>query len=293
MPFASRPSWATLVHRALPCHLSGVRSSLFRHLVVLGALAGALGAQQPTVLFGVVTNLNGVRIAGVELSLANSTLHVMTNDSGEFLFDRPPTGRLRLTARRMGFRSEEKGFKIDLGETKQVDFELEGAPEQLDSVLVLGRGGYGRMADFWNRRMIGVGAFITHADIERRKPYRPSDLLRTVNGVRVDTDMGDGRPVIRMGRTALGTRTYRNVQTLAADCRVTYYLDGHLVPQGTFHIDDLPAMSLEAIEIFRGPSETPASFHKAETACGVISIWTREPPAREKPEEPGGAPARS
>ena len=149
------------------------------------------------------------------------------------------------------------------------------------------------MADFWNRRMIGVGAFITHADIDRRKPYRPSDLLRTVNGVRVDTDNGDGRPVIRMGRTPLGTRTMKNVQTLAADCRVNYYLDGHFVPQGTFHIDDVPSMSIEAIEIFRGPSEVPAAFRHRETACGVISIWTREPPPREKPEPTNGRSTRS
>jgi len=259
---------------------------------VVAAASGAL-AQKPAVLFGVVTNLNGVRIAGVELVLANTNLHVVTNDSGEFLFDTPPTGRVRLTARRMGFRSEEKGFKIDAGESKKVDFELEGVPEQLDSVLVLGRGGFGRMADFWNRRMIGVGAFITHADIDRRKPTRPSDLLRTVNGVRVDTDNGDGRPVIRMGRIALGTRTLRNVQSLAADCRVTYYVDGHYVPPGTFHIDDMPTMALEAVEIFRGPAETPPAFRQRDTACGVISIWTREPPPKGTPDTPGDASLRA
>ncbi len=280
----------------LRCQLSGVRFPTVRMraalCAVVAAASGAL-AQKPAVLFGVVTNLNGVRIAGVELSLANTTLRVVTNDSGEFLFDTPPTGRVRLTARRMGFRSEEKGFKIDAGESKKVDFELEGVPAQLDSVLVLGRGGFGRMADFWNRRMIGVGAFITHADIDRRKPTRPSDLLRTVNGVRVDTDNGDGRPVIRMGRIALGTRTLRNVQSLAADCRVTYYVDGHYVPPGTFHIDDMPTMALEAVEIFRGPAETPPAFRQRDTACGVISVWTREPPPTGKPDTPGDASLRS
>jgi hypothetical protein len=244
--------------------------------------AAAAGVQKPTVLFGVVTNINGVRIKGVALTIANTTLQVVTNDSGEFVFATPLTGRVRLMARRLGFKPEEKGFKLDAGDSKRVDFELEGIAEQLDSILVLGRGGNGRMADFWNRRMIGVGAFITHADIERRKPYRPSDLLRTVNGVRVDTDNGNGRPVIRMGRTAIAMSPRRGSVTLAADCKVSYYLDGHFVPGGTFHIDDLPTMSIEAIEVFRGPSETPASFRQGETACGVISVWTREPPPREK-----------
>lgn len=262
---------------------------LARTCAVLCALAVATaGAQKPTLVFGVVTNANGVRLQGVELLLANSTLHVVTNDSGEYSFAAAPTGRLRLTARRIGFKPMEKGFKLDAGDARQVDFELEGIPELLDSILILGRGGNGRMADFWNRRMMGVGAFITHADIERRKPYRPSDLLRTIAGVRVDTDMGDGRPVIRMGRTPIGTATRRNVVTLAGDCRVNYYLDGHFVPSGTFHLDDIPTMSVEAIEIFRGPSETPAAFRQRETACGVISIWTREPPPKEKPDPPRG-----
>ncbi|MFI5243787.1 MAG: carboxypeptidase regulatory-like domain-containing protein [Gemmatimonadales bacterium] len=263
-----------------------MRPSLARDLAALCALACALaaaaGAQKPTVLFGVVTNVNGVRIKGVALTLANTTLQVVTNDSGEFVFATPPTGRLRLTARRLGFKPEEKGFKLEIGDSKKVDFELEGIAEQLDSIMVLGRSGNGRMADFWNRRMMGVGAFITHDDIERRKPYRPSDLLRTVNGVRVDTDNGDGRPMIRMGRTAIAMPPRRGSATLAADCKVTYYLDGHFVPGGTFHIDDLPTMSIEAIEVFRGPSETPASFRQRETACGVISIWTREPPPKER-----------
>jgi hypothetical protein len=268
-------------------------------LGALGALACAVamatasvaGAQKPTVLYGVVTNLNGVRLARVELTLANTTLRVVSNDSGEFVFDAPPTGRLRLIARRIGFKPMEQGFKLEAGASKQVDVEMEGIPSQLDSILVLERGGYGRMADFWNRRMIGVGAFITHADIDRRKPYRPSDLLRTVNGVRVDTDNGNGRPVIRMGRTAIAMGVRRGTVALAADCKVTYYVDGHLVPTGSFHIDDLPTMSIEAVEIFRGPSETPASMHHAETACGVISIWTREPPPKERPE-PVGEPSQ-
>ncbi|HLA91875.1 MAG TPA: carboxypeptidase regulatory-like domain-containing protein [Gemmatimonadaceae bacterium] len=266
---------------------------LARAFIALCAFAVATGvatagAQKPTLLFGVVTNVNGVRLQGVELLLANSERRVVTNDSGKYVFEAPPAGQLRLMARRIGFRPLEKGFKLAAGDSKQLDFELEGIPDLLDSVLVLGRGGSARMADFWNRRKIGVGAFITHADIERRKPYRPSDLLRTIAGVRVDTDMGDGRPVIRMGRTPIGTATRRNVVTLAGDCRVNYYLDGHFVPMGTFHMDDIPTMSIEAIEIFRGPSETPAAFRQRETACGVISIWTREPPPKEKPDPPFG-----
>jgi hypothetical protein len=32
---------------------------------------------------------------------------------------------------------------------------------------------------------------------------------------------------------------------------------------------------VQAIEIFRGPSETPAQWRDSNSACGVILIWSR------------------
>lgn len=259
-----------------------------RRFVILAALVTALplDAQKPTMLFGVVTNANGLPLKGVELSIANSALKVTSNDSGVYIFESPPTGRVRVTARRIGFTPIEKGFKVEPGENRQLDFSLEGVPEMLDSVLVMTQqGGTSRMAEFWNRRQLGIGAFVTRADIERRKPYNSTDLLRNVTGVRViGDDNAMGRPVITMGRTGIGMRSYRNSASLAGDCRVNYYVDGMWVPPGTFHPDDISPVSIEAIEVYRGASEIPPKFRARETACGLIVIWTREPPARSRAE---------
>ena len=242
----------------------------------------ALG-QKKTLLFGVVTNLDGVRLSRVEVSIAQTDLRMVTNDSGEFIFSAPPTGRVRLLVKRLGFKQQEKGFKLTEGDSKQVDFELEGIPELLDSVLVLEKGGKGKMAEFWARRSIGNGAFITRAEIQKRNPYRISDMLRMLSGVRVSTNGSDTeRPVISMGRTPIGTRTLRNVQTLAGECKVSYYLDGNWVSPGSFHPDDMTPGTIEAMEVYRGPAEIPAKFRQRETACGLIVIWTREPPPRER-----------
>jgi carboxypeptidase family protein/TonB-dependent receptor-like protein len=246
--------------------------------------AATAAAQKPAVLFGVVTNLNGVRLSGVEMTIANTPLRVVTDDSGQFIFEAPPTGRVHLAARRIGFRPADHGFKIDVGASKQEDFELEGLPDLLDSVHVIGKMGIGRMAEFWNRRMIGVGAFLTRDQIERRGAYRPSDLLRTVNGVRVSQDQSSGRPVIQMGRTPIQAPIRKGSPSLAAVCQVNYYLDGSWVAPGTFHIDDLSPTSIEAIEIYRGPAEIPPRFRQRETACGLIVIWTREGGARDAAE---------
>ena len=243
-------------------------------------------AQKKTLLFGVVTNLDGSRLSRVEVSIAQTELRMVANDSGEFVFTAPPTGRIRLLVKRLGFKQREKGFTLSEGESKQIDFELEGIPELLDSVIVLEKGGNGKMAEFWARRSMGHGAFITRAEIQKRNPYRMSDMLRMLSGVRVSTNGADqDRPVISMGRTPVGTRSFRNVQSLAGDCTVSYYLDGNWVSPGTFHPDDLSPGTIEAMEVYRGPAEIPAKFRQRETACGMIVIWTREPPPRER----GGA----
>jgi hypothetical protein len=257
--------------------------------LVVASLVASLVAPRPAlsqkkpVLFGVVTNLDGVRLSRVEVTIAQTDIRMITNDSGEFIFNTPPTGRARMLVKRLGFKPQEKGFKLNDGESKQVDFELEGIPELLDSVVVMERGGNGKMAEFWARRAMGNGAFITRAEIQKRNPYRMSDMLRMLSGVRVSTNGSDQeRPIISMGRTPIGTRTYKNVQSLSGDCKVSYYLDGNWVSPGTFHPDDLTPGMIEAMEVYRGPAEIPAKFRQRETACGMIVIWTREPPPRER-----------
>jgi hypothetical protein len=238
-------------------------------------------AQGRSTLSGVVTNLNGIGIRQAEVLIVGTEIRAVTNDSGVYEFFTLAPGRHKLVARRIGFEPEELRVTLEDGRHKQVDFELKGVPEQLDSVMIREAGGTGRMADFWARRMVGIGAFLTRQEIEKRRPQAASDLLRTVTGVKVI--MGEGgfdRPVIYMGRNPVVSRNRTGVQSLGGDCKITYYVDGHYVPSGTFHMDDLSPLLLEAVEVYRGPAETPARFRQRDTACGVIALWTREPPPR-------------
>lgn len=254
------------------------------------AASGAeLGAQtKTTTLSGVVTNINGVPVPRAELLIAGTEIRAVTNDSGVFEFLAAPVGKIRLVARRIGFEPAEERATLVEGRHKQVDFELKGIAEQLDSVMIREAGGRGRMSDFWARRMVGVGAFITRQDIDRRRPQHPSDLLRTITGVKVVMgESGFDKPTIMMGRNTVLSRSGRTAgPTLANDCKVSYYVDGSYVPAGTFHMDDMSPMMVEAVEIYRGPAETPSAMRQRDTACGVIAIWTREPdrPAK-KPHE--------
>ena len=232
------------------------------------------------IVHGVVTNLNGVRLPNVDVQIVGTDLRAATNDSGVYRFDVVPAIRIRLIARRIGFEPSEERVSLETVSMRQVDFELKGIPEQLDSVMIREAGGNGRMSDFYARRLAGVGFFITYEDIERRRPSRSSDLLRTVAGVKVALgDSGFDRPVIQMGRSPVMSRG-RGVSPLGGECSVSYYVDGSYVPPGTFHLDDISPLALEAIEVYRGPAETPARLRQRDTACGVIMVWTRDPSRR-------------
>ncbi|MEA3247321.1 MAG: carboxypeptidase regulatory-like domain-containing protein, partial [Gemmatimonadota bacterium] len=233
-----------------------------------------------------VTNLNGVPVAHAEVIIEGTPYRAATNDSGVYRIEIAPVGRVHVIVRRVGFEPADERAILKAGAGLQLDFELKGLPELLDSVMVREAGGNGRMADFWARRLIGVGAFITRDDIDRRHPSRSSDLLRMVTGVRVVAgESGFDRPLITMGRNSVTANrlSRNNTPVLGSDCRVAYYVDGSFVPSGTFHMDDISPLMLEAVEIYRGPAETPARLRQRDTACGLIMIWTREPPPRQPP----------
>ncbi|MDQ8165368.1 MAG: carboxypeptidase regulatory-like domain-containing protein [Gemmatimonadota bacterium] len=253
---------------------------------VLAAAFGSMGAgdvaaqARVAVLSGVVTNLNGVPVARAEVWIVNTDLRAITNDSGVYEFLAAPVARVRVNVRRIGFEASEERVTLDGHKPRQLDFELKAIPELLDSVMVREAGGNGRMAEFWARRMSGNGAYITREEIDRRRPQHSSDLLRTVTGVKVIAgDGGLDRTVISMGRNPV-FRGGANAVNMGAACRVTYYVDGSYVPPGTFHMDDMSPMAIEAVEVYRGPSETPAKLRQRDTACGVIVIWTRAPAPR-------------
>jgi len=86
------------------------------------------------------------------------------------------------------------------------------------------------------------------------------------------------------GRSGISASPRGNLAASNA-CAMQYYVDGIFMTPGTFSVDEIVPVQLEALEIFRGPSEIPARFRQRDTGCGLVVIWTREPPAIAKPEK--------
>lgn len=261
-----------------------------RHLVIVALAMAAVFAEAqeaaPIRVFGTVHNTSGVAIVGAEVWIDGTERRTVSNDSGEFHIDRAPGGRVKVMVRRIGFRPDSKRVALTAGDVRQVEFVLEGLAEELDAVLVTAQAQTsGRMQEFWARRMVGLGVFMTRAEIERSRPPRTVDLFRSVLGVRIVTG-NSGFSRLVSGRQSISGM--RGNSAAANGCALQFYVDGVFMTPGSFSVDEVPPETLEAIEVYRGPSEIPARFRQRDTACGLVVIWTREPPPRVKKEPTEG-----
>lgn len=243
-------------------------------LVLLSSPLASLPAQPKSTISGVVVSEEGlpvpaalVRILWRDRSDVLRDRTTRSDDGGAFRLDAIPAGSYALTVRRIGFEPYDAPLTLARGESWQLLVELTGVPQELELAEVTTTKPGGKMSDFERRRLGNTGAFITRAEIERRHPRAMSDLLRLVAGANL-TGAEAGERGVR----------FRGVGSVTRPCSPDFYVDGAHVPN--FGIDVIPPGDVEGIEVYRGPAETPAAFRAANTPCGVIAIWTRDPARR-------------
>jgi outer membrane receptor for ferric coprogen and ferric-rhodotorulic acid len=101
----------------------------------------------------------------------------------------------------------------------------------------------------------------------RQQEFRPTrDVFRSIPGVRLRTDSRG--------------RTY--ISSARGNCPMQVYLDGIPIyrPDGPTAgppppIDQWSVSDFDAIEVYRGASETPIEFSGRGAACGTVMLWSR------------------
>jgi len=195
----------------------------------------------------------------------DSITSTVTDSQGRFSISSEEPGSFVLIASAFGFKETAAGV-FELGEDASMDieFRIAAAPMPIDGILVslqrpvlqhnLVRNGFVR------RITRGRGRFITPADIEKSPARTAADLLRGVQGIHI-TRPGGGiahfqGEMVRM----VSQNDY---------CAPTIYLDGaRLSPSmtATTPLDQLaPLQSIDAVEIYRRPSEVPIEYGMTES----------------------------
>jgi hypothetical protein len=190
----------------------------------------------------------------------------VTDDSGRFVLQASRSGTYRIRAERIGYRAALSDvIELLQGPTRYVEFRLSAEAVLLEPLRVVAAPRVPALdqVGFYSRRQAGPGIFITRDDFEYRQPRFPSEVLRGAPGVIVrGTARGNVVSFMRSGGTSF------------RGCSPQLWLDGMHLPDGGA-IDVVSIHDLEAIEAYRGGSQIPAQYSGAQSACGVILLWTR------------------
>jgi hypothetical protein len=238
---------------------------------------------------------NPVAAATVELLAADGSAvraRTITNASGAFRLAAPERGTYRVRAWRLALDTITRG-PVELVEGSAVSMSLttRAHPIELPAVDVAVAARVRMLADegFYERRQMGAGIYMTPQAIAALNLQRSVDLFRAVPGIRmVDESSGRPVPMTNMGLLWEQRNPPRPAGSASRNsprsCLPMIYLDGGLVQAGgedetgarIFDLSTFPASQLLAVEVYRGPAETPARFNGAFANCGVIVIWTNQ-----------------
>jgi len=205
----------------------------------------------------------GQPIIGASVTIPALSRAVISDGDGRFLHAALDGGSYVLQVHAVGYIPSAKSFDLVTGQSVTHVFQLTTVPPVLPEVVVRGKtsGVVGRrFEDFDRRRASRRGQFLTRAEIEASSSVNLSDMLQHMRGFRTEC----------VGFTC----TVETVRSLHG-CAPAYFVDGRL---STTFGPSTPVGDIQGIEVYLGPSETPAEYMGPNSGCGVIGIWTKSSP---------------
>ncbi|MFN8669953.1 MAG: carboxypeptidase-like regulatory domain-containing protein [Gemmatimonadaceae bacterium] len=281
-----------------PVTLGATLSVLRLTIDTTGRIADVVGAKSASVaqaqlqeergaavrMTGVVrtADSSGVAMGDVEVQLdADSASVVRTDSAGAFSFDGVTRGVHVVTARRLGFAPERHVVVIGGAPPSPIELRLQRA-QRLARVLVEGESAASAIANgaFEARRTAGFGVFIGPEEMAARRGRSTltNIIMSKVPGL-------EAIPLYRGTMSAgfgIASRRFRSLgggSTQVQPCFSQVFVDGSRASgmRGeAFDLEQMAALDIAAIEVYRGASETPNEFNGPSAACGTVVIWTRK-----------------
>ncbi len=212
-----------------------------------------------------------VTVPGIDSTFA-------TDRAGMLQLGELPEGPVVVRVVAIGYAPRGLGFRVS-ADRRFLDTTLVLKPvaQSLAPLEVTGRTTtvIAKLEEFERRRQMGFGTFVTRAVLAKWEAHPLSVALRTVRGVRLiprtsPCGGGYGAASLRSGRYASCL--------MGPGCPLAIYVDGVRRYDGDGPVPDIDEFltdRVEAIEIYRGPGETPAELNATGALCGALMIWTR------------------
>jgi hypothetical protein len=217
-------------------------------------------------LSGVVRNDHGDPLGGAHVMVWGSGSTTTTGDDGRFAIAGLPAGTQTVETRYVGYAPERVTVDLVSGRNIPSTITMSERADVLDAVTVYGaeRQLANDLAGFNQRRKLGFGRFITRADIEKRRPLRFTDLLRSTPGLRIVATGGSDYTIVASSGGMLG-----------GACRPLIFINGILLANSDGLDMMVDPQEVAAVEIYSGVGETPPQFRGGlQNECGSVAIWT-------------------
>ena len=251
---------------------------------------------------GLVTDSMSKPIANTEVMLPEVGKGTATDEQGAFVLRDVPTGSQHVLVRHVGYGPVETQVTFVGGQTIQRHITMVRSTT-LDSVVVTGKSVDHQLDDFEENRKLGLGHFLTRAELAKQEGRSTGAVLSSLPGVRVYTAgpyawVGSGRKNITSlqgggGAVALD-RSDSEKRAPLWDCYALIYMDNHLVWRGQktldkpdksggatfyrweplFDINSIPVTEIEAIEYYASAAQTPMKYATLNSQCGIVVIHT-------------------
>lgn len=239
-------------------------------LAATGVIAarGQTNAARPAsagIIDGVVSDTGLAPLSDATVTIVGTDIRVVTGADGRFRVVSVPAGQYVMLVRRIGYEPATAHVAVAGLDTLRVAIALEPAVTTLDRVTVAAPAVSPRLSEFYERRKVGLGQFLTQEEIEKQNAVRASDLFGRFMGLRLSSD----------GMHAFSMRGGPAINQDPRRCPVTAIVDG--IAQDT-NFSQLPSpKEIAAIEFYAGPSEIPLQYKSTRgTWCGLLLIWTRD-----------------
>lgn len=229
---------------------------------------------RPGILSGLVVEAeSGVPVRGATVQILGSPRRTFSDDAGHFSFPFLKPGPVHLRVTRLGYQTADGLVEVGGGQEVAVEVRMATEAIPLEPIVVTAT----RKAltlpgalDLERRVNSGWGEFVLSDEIELRSPTKVTDLLRGT-GVEV---LGNGAAIF-MRRSGCAPLVYMDDQKLTRCPRGQVSSDCNPYTEAAEAVNLLVPAMIYAIEIYRGPAQTPGQYLDSNSRCGVILIWTR------------------
>jgi hypothetical protein len=210
-----------------------------------------------------VLDAQGAPVANARISVLDTVRG--SHERGRRVRDRRAAERqLDREARALGFTPTRAPVVLSRARPARLSLELAAPVWTLKGVTVTARTAMRtRLMDELHTRTRRGGRLITEDDLERQRPARLTDALRTMPGLQVLPVYSGG-----VGQVLAGRR----------NCVPGVFIDGQPIRAGARDLDFLvhPAAVL-AIEVYPSQGGVPPQYTSLApgSLCAVVAVWTK------------------